>query len=399
MSRESHSINFDAAAGRPLSLPARRAMDRSHRLALGNPHTFHAIGRCALSVLDDARLQISDFFGVHPLDLILTSGATESNNLMLQGTVRYWNKRGQSTHIIISAIEHSSLLKTALLLEEMGHAVSYLPVRKNGLVRWEMLATMVRPETRCISVMTLNNETGAIQPIRAIRRWIRQCNEARERIGHAPIIFHTDAVQAIETLPCDLVSLGVDALSFSAHKIGGPKGIGGLVRRRDTVPLLPMWGGGDQESGLRPGTVPVSLVVGCAAALEAIELPKSLPNANKKRDRFIKELRRRCPSLVVHGPLGTQQVPWMVNVAVPDCDGEALLIALDRAGFCCSAGSACLTGARTPSHVLLAMGSTTSEALSSFRVSWEPKMPLSMLLSFARVFGDQVNRIRAIMVR
>ncbi len=393
MSRTAIPLDLDVASGRPVKREVQRKMDAAMHLRLGNPHAVHAKGRAALAILDRARMQIAECFGVHALDVILTSGATESNNLILQGTARYWQKRRKPVHFIISAIEHASLMEAARLLEERGCQISVLPVNEDGIVQWERLYELVRPQTRLISIMAVNHETGAIQPLKKVRDGLERLHAERKEKTLDRIVFHSDAVQALETLPCDLTSLGVDALSFSAHKIGGPQGIGGLIRRRGTVPLLAIAGGGDQESGLRPGTVAVPLAVGCAAALMERHHPRSLARENQKRDRFLQVLKKTFPSLRVHGPLGSDQVPWMVNVFIPDCDGEALLLSLDRKGYCCSAGSACLVGARTPSHVLRAMGFSAVEARSSLRISWSSETPFSTLLKFSQEVAREGHRI------
>lgn len=325
----------------------------------GNPSSIYSLGRRAASALEDARRRIAALLNCQPAELIFTSCGTESDNLALRGAALAAAERGKR-HIITAPTEHHAVLHTvADLAERFDFEVAYLPVDRYGLVDPAAVLAALRPDTALVSIMAANNEVGTIQPIAEIGAELRQRG----------VIFHTDAVQAGGHLSLDVEALQVDLLALSAHKFYGPKGVGLLYARRG-VRLLPVQTGGGQERGRRSGTENVPYIVGMARALELAQAERAAETERltRLRDRLIAGLTGRVPGVVLTGH-PTQRLPGHVSVLVSGAEAEALLIALDLAGIAASSGSACATGAPTPSHVLTAMGYTPQEAMSALRLT------------------------------
>ena len=325
----------------------------------GNPSSIYSLGRRAASALEDARRRIAALLNCQPAELIFTSCGTESDNLALRGAALAAAERGKR-HIITAPTEHHAVLHTvADLAERFDFEVTYLPVDRYGLVDPAAVLAALRPDTALVSIMAANNEVGTIQPIAEIGAELRQRG----------VIFHTDAVQAGGHLSLDVEALQVDLLALSAHKFYGPKGVGLLYARRG-VRLLPVQTGGGQERGRRSGTENVPYIVGMARALELAQAERATETERltQLRDRLIAGLTGRVPGVVLTGH-PTQRLPGHVSVLVSGAEAEALLIALDLAGIAASSGSACATGAPTPSHVLTAMGYTPQEAMSALRLT------------------------------
>lgn len=372
-------LYLDHNATTPLLPEVAEAMDRAARAGYANPASQHAAGRAARRVVEDARERIAEILGVNlatmqPDRLLFTSGGTEANNLALVGLA---SRPGgddatgaeSPAHVLISAIEHPSILGPAERLAAEGLdgvpvEVEKIPVDRDGQIELGGLAELIRPTTRVVSIMLGNNETGVIQPI------VEAAALCRER----GVPLHTDAAQAVGKIDVDFTALGVDALSAAAHKFHGPLGIGLLALRRGVV-LRPLLLGGFQQEGLRPGTETPALVVGLLAALEAWARERSTRTATLAalRDDFERRLRTSCPHLVIHGERASR-LPQTSNIAflrseTDRVNRQAMLMALDQAGIACSTGSACASGSSRPSHVLEAMRCSSAELESSLRFS------------------------------
>jgi cysteine desulfurase len=325
----------------------------------GNPSSIYGLGRRAGAALEDARRRIAAILNCQPAELVFTSCGTESDNLAMRGVLLAAAPKGKR-HIITAPAEHHAVLHTAAdLVEHLDCDVTHVPVDRHGVVDPAAIAAAIRPDTALISIMLANNEVGAIQPIAEIGAI------ARER----GVPFHTDAVQAGGYLPLDVDALNVDLLALSAHKFYGPKGVGLLYVRRG-VRLLPVQTGGGQERGRRSGTENVPYIVGIARALEIAhaERESETRRLTALRDRLIDGLTAAIPDITLTGH-PTQRLPGHASFLVAGAEAEAMLIALDLAGVAASSGSACATGAPTPSHVLTAMGYGPQEAMGALRLT------------------------------
>lgn len=320
----------------------------------GNASSMHQEGRLARRAVETARETLAALLDASPEQVIFTSGGTEANNLAILGLA------GQSPgRAITSSIEHPSVLGCFDQLERRGFHVERAPVDSTGSVCLGSFAQLLTQDTRLASVMLVNNETGAIQPVVAL------ANAARRQ----GIVFHCDAVQAVGRMPVSFRSLGVNSVSLSAHKFHGPLGIGALIVDRKDL-LQPAFTGGHQEMGLRPGTEPVALIVGMAKALEVAtrHLDQDSQRIRQLRDYFEQGIRDRLNGAIVNVP-AQSCIANTLNVRFPGLDAQAAVVALDLLGLACSTGSACASGAPTPSHALLAMGLSDQQARSSLRFS------------------------------
>lgn len=323
----------------------------------GNPaSSSHAYGWQAEEAVEAARAQVANVIGAQPREIIWTSGATESNNLAIKGYVLAQAQKGR--HIITLQTEHKAVLDTCAALQAQGFEVTYLPVQADGLVDLAALEQAMRDDTVLVSIMAVNNEIGVIQPFAEIAELCQQRG----------ITFHMDAAQAVGKIPIDVQQVPVDLISFSAHKVYGPKGVGALyVRRRPKMRLQPLIHGGGHERGFRSGTLPTHQIVGMGAAFE---LAHSLQDSERAR---IKKLQQQflqgmasVPGIYLNGSL-TQRVPHNINISVDYVQGESLLLALQNIAV--SSGSACTSAVIEPSHVILALGRSDQLALSSLRIS------------------------------
>jgi len=356
------SIYLDHNATTPTHPEVVRAMARCYAQGYANPASQHHPGQHARKLLEDARERIAEILGAdltspQPDRLIFTSGATEANNLAVLGIAQ--SGAGERGQVIISAIEHPSVIGPAEHLLELGWRLDTLAVTPEGTVRSELLPGILATKTRLVSVLLGNHDTGVLQPVAELAVL---CN----RTG---VPLHTDAAQVVGKLPVDFRTLGVAAMSIGAHKFGGPLGIGALLLRHG-VPLTPVLFGGHQQSGLRPGTEPVALAVGMLTALELWQThqqgyPRQLAAL---RDRFEAGLKAGIPGLVVHGQ-AVPRLPQTSSIAFPGVDGQVLLIALSMAGVACSVGSACSSGSTELSPTLRAMGVPTEVVGRSLRFS------------------------------
>ena len=359
MSRFIYADHAATAALRPAAL---RAMEPYFMEQYGNPSSLYAFGQRAKSDLEAARAAVAACLNAKPEEIFFTSGGTEADNWALKGAVELAALKGRKTgHIITSAIEHHAVLHTAQYLEKQGHPVTYLPVDGSGRVDPAAVEAAIRPDTVLISIMAANNEIGTIQPVAEIGAIARR---------HG-VLFHTDAVQAVGHIPVDVEAWNADLLSLSAHKFGGPRGVGALyVKKPHRLP--PLIHGGGQERGRRSGTENVAGAVGMAAALrEAAEaLPAESARLAALRDRLIEGLTGLpCARLTGHP---THRLPGTASFVFEGVEGEALLLHLDARGICASSGSACSSASLDPSHVLLAIGLPHAIAHGSLRLSLGP---------------------------
>jgi cysteine desulfurase len=345
----------------------------------GNPASAHWAGRRARQALEDARERIAALLGAFPDEVVFTSGATEANNLALFGLVG-----DPPGHLVVSPIEHPSVTEPVRQLEQEGFSVDWLPVDGGGVIQKEKLPELFRPNTRLVCGMLANHETGAVQPVHDLVVLL----DGRAR-------FHCDAVQAIGKLPVHFHDLDVTALSLSAHKLHGPKGVGALLIRRGTQVRPRLWGG-HQQQGRRPGTEPVALTVGLATALELAsqEAPVRRDQVLRLRSQFLDRLRLGASPIVLNGP-AEGGLPHTVNVSFPGCCSESLLMNLDLAGVACSTGSACSSGSLLPSPVLLAMKVADDLLHSAIRFSLSHLLTEAEIDEAARRIVDVVRRLRA----
>lgn len=392
-------IYLDYHATTPLLPQAWDAMRPLMTEAFGNPSSVHAAGRKARQALDDAREQIAGLLGAFPDEVTFTSGATEANNLAIFGLVDLASGRRQSAvgcasteqptdagrsprPVVASHLEHPCVIEPLRQIEACGIAVEWWPVDSRGIVS----ALPVHPDTRLVCVMLANHETGALQPVRDIAQSLPP-----------GVALHCDAAQAVGKIPVNFHELGATTLTATAHKFGGPKGVGVLIVKRGTK-LQPLLFGGHQQQGRRPGTEPVALAVGMAVALEHAvrHMAANHIKFTTLRERLWSRLQAVAAPVVLNGPeLGAADVvPTTLNVAFPGCRADLLLMALDLAGVACSTGSACSSGSLLPSPVLRAMNVPDAVVRSALRFSFGPTTEFADIDEAADRIGFAVRQTR-----
>jgi len=375
------SIYLDHAATTPMVESALIAMTHQAHV-LGNPSSLHTHGRATRKTLEDAREVLAKEVGCLPSEVIFTASGTEANNIALKGL--YWAGREDGKNIVvISSIEHHAILDPAHWLATHEQAeVIQLPVSDDGVIDLDFLENLVKTRGNAIaviSVMHANNETGVIQPI----------GEVVRIAGQIPV--HTDAVQSFKKLSLSFSSLGVTAMSLSAHKIGGPLGIGALILKR-TVEIPSLLHGGGQEREIRSGTLNAPGIIGFTTAATS-----SYYNADAVaalRDRFILSVQALIPEAIING-LSSERLPGIVNVTFPGTQSDTLLLLMDGERISCSTGSACSAGVHEASHVLLAMGHSEITAQSSLRFSFGAGSTASECDFVVSVLPDVLARGRA----
>jgi len=369
-------LDYNATA--PMDLRVFEAMRPYFLEEVGNAGSrTHVYGQRAKDAVDQARKQIADLLGARSDEIIFTSGATESNNLALLGLVQYGITSGRK-HVLTSSIEHKSVLEPMDRMKEAGFTVEILPVTTGGFVELSAVRERLRSDTMLVSVMHGNNETGVLQPVQ----------EIGELLADTKTLFHVDAAQTFGKEVEVLRKLNCDFISISAHKICGPKGVGALYARRrggQRRPLTPLFVGGGQEMGLRPGTLPVPLIVGLGMAAEigGREFRERRKAATKLRKKFLLDL--TAVEHVINGDSAKAQ-PHTVNVSFPGVDSEALMMAV-RSELAFSNGAACTSANYSLSHVLKAMGLKDDMITSAVRISWGPgvvEIPAEPLLNAVR---------------
>jgi cysteine desulfurase len=390
-------IYLDYAATTPVDPRVFAAMKPYFSGKFGNPSSMHSFGQEASKAMEKARAQAADFFGCEPGEIVFTSGATESNNFATKGAmialVSHFSQKKIKPHVITTQFEHSCVLNSCKKLEEQGMTeVTYLPIGKDGLVSVSDVKKNIKPNTALVTIMYVNNEIGTIQPIKEIGRLIAKENIGREE----KILFHTDAVQAVNYLDCNVDNLGVDLLTASAHKIYGPKGVGLLYIRKGT-PLKRIQDGGGHEFNLRAGTLNVPGIVGFGAALEIAqqERARNYKIVEKLRDHMFDRVMKEIKSAKINGSK-IKRIPNNANFIFRDVEGEGMLLGLDLEGVAVSTGSACSSGDLRPSHVLTAIGIAEEDSHGSLRVTLGKYTTKQEIDFFVDSLKDVVSRLRKI---
>lgn len=352
--------------------------------AFGNPSSPHQYGRAARAAVEQARRQVAQAVGTDPKWVYFTSGGTEADNLAVLGGALAARAGGRPFAVAVSAIEHKAVHAAAHAVEGMGGSARELRVDLTGVVDVDAVDEALAAGARIVALMWVNNETGVIQHVRTIA----------ERCAADGAWCVSDAVQALGKVPCSLEGLPRTMLAVSAHKIGGPKGVGALILP-DPHAVHPLIHGGGQQGGLRPGTenVPGIVGFGAAAELAARGLVDTAHHLRGLRDAFEAGVRRVIPDAVIHAADGVR-APHVSSVAFPGTDSEAMLMHLDLAGVCCSSGSACTTGAVTPSHVLTAMGVAHDVAVATLRFSFGRQNTMADVQRALEILPRVVAKVR-----
>jgi len=389
-------IYLDANATTPVLPEVVDAMLPYFTTASGNPSSAHHAGQRTRSAVEHARSQIARLLSCTSKEIVFTSGGTESDNLALFGILQPYLDKSEPAHLITTQIEHHAVLYAAQALEARGIEVTYLAPTPEGLIDPTTFAAALRPNTRLVSIMLANNETGAIQPIGKLARIAKDHNPS--------ILIHTDAVQAAAKLPLDLGGpalsgefKNIDLLSLSGHKMYAPQGTGILFVRKG-VQLSPLFHGGPHERQRRAGTenVPGIVALGRASELASTWLASEAPTSlSALRDKLESGLLAAIPNTRING-ITTHRAPNTTNLRFAGVDAESLLIALDMQGIAASFGAACQSGATEPSHVLLAMGLTPTEARSSLRLSLSRLTTEAEIDEALRIIPAAIARLRSL---
>ncbi|MEQ4204570.1 cysteine desulfurase family protein [Actinopolymorpha sp. B9G3] len=393
-------VYLDHAATTPM-LPEAVAAMAAQLPRLGNASSLHASGRAARRVVEESRETIARALGARPSEIVFTGGGTEADNLAVKGL--YWSRQAadpRRRRILASAVEHHAVLDAVQWLA--GHAgaeVEWLPVDVVGRVDLDAAVASVERDPTSVAFMTVmwvNNEVGTVQPVSELAALARRHE----------IPFHTDAVQAVGQLPVDFTATGLDAMTVTGHKVGGPIGVGALVVRRE-IDLMPLLHGGGQERDVRSGTLDVPAVAGFATAVEFatsrhVELGRTLAGL---RNELVRQVLAEVPDAELNGePLATDQrqpagetrrLPGNAHFSFPGCEGDSLLLLLDARGIECSTGSACSAGVAEPSHVLIAMGRDEERARGSLRFSLGHTSTRADVDALGTAIGPVVERARA----
>ena len=375
-------VYLDHAATTPLSEAARAAMEPFLGDRFGNASSVHAPGREARKAVDEAREQIAAAVGARPDEVVFTSGGTEADNLAIKGAAWHGREQGRDG-VVVTAIEHHAVLDPAHWLGRQGFRVAETGVDADGVVRTDRLEAAIDAKTPVVSVMSANNEVGTVQPIAECARVARG----------AGAVFHTDAVQGLPWLGVDAAA--ADLMTLSAHKLGGPKGVGALVIRRG-VKIQPLLHGGGQEREVRSGTYNVAGIVGFGAAVTHWMEHRAAwsRSVGALRNRLQEHMTGALDRVRVQGE-AAERLPNNLHVIVEGIDGESLILLLDAAGIAASQGSACSSGAAEPSHVLAAMGVSRDLARGALRLTLGPSTTEADVDRAAEAITGSVQRLRA----
>ena len=377
-------IYLDHAATTPVRAEVLEAMLPFLGPRFGNPSSTHRWGRDARTALDEARERVANCLGAQADEICFTSGGTEADNFALLGAWRARRGSGRNA-IVTSPIEHKAVLGAVHQAAREGAEERYCEMLEAGTVDPASFQSLARSDTAIASIMWVNNEIGTVQPIPEIAAHARSVGA----------LFHTDAVQAFGKIAIDARTTPFDVLTISGHKIGAPKGIGAVYIRRGTV-VEPLFHGGTQDRGRRPGTENVAAVIGFARAAELAiaEREEKVEHLSRLRDRLAHAIVTRVPDVVVHGRAARDRAPHILNVSVPGTDSESMLMALDLRGVACSAGSACQSGSVSPSHVLSAIGVAPDLASAAIRMSLGELSNEAAIDRAAEVFAVCVTKAR-----
>ncbi len=378
-------IYLDYQATTPMDKRVLDAMMPYFTEQYGNPHSrSHSFGWEAEEAVEKARAEVAHIINADAKSVIFTSGATESNNLAIKGVARFYKDR--KNHVITTVTEHKCVLDSCRHLQQEGFDVTYLPVRKNGLVDLDQLRAAITENTVLVSIMAVNNEIGVIQPLAEIGQI---CRESK-------VFFHTDAAQAVGKIPLDVEAMNIDLMSISGHKIYGPKGIGALfVRRRPRVRLEPLFSGGGQERGFRSGTLPAPLCVGLGAACAICETDMGADNERIRAlsQRLYKGITEAIPEVFLNGD-PEQRYPGNVNLSFAYVEGESLLMGIKDLAV--SSGSACTSASLEPSYVLRALGVEEELAHTSIRFGIGRFTTEAEIDYAVGVLKERVGKLRAL---
>lgn len=378
------TIYFDHAATTPLDGEVFEKMRPYYTENFGNADSPHSFGRAAMRAVDAARDRVAELVGAKPDEIYFTSGGTESDNWAILGAAYAQRKKGK-TRVVVSSIEHHAALSAAERLEKEGFSVAYLPVNARGEAETEALRALLTPETGLVAVMAANNETGVVQPFKALAKLAHENGS----------LFFTDAVQAAPYLKIDVADWGADMLSLSAHKFYGPKGCGALYVKNGVRPGK-LIAGGEQERGMRGGTLNVPSVVGLAAAYE--KSVRGMVENNAKieglKALFLKKIFSDIEGVKLNGE-GAVRLPSIVNLTFEGIDNAAFLYNMDLHGVAVAAGSACASASVKPSHVLTAMGLSEKDARSSVRFSFGRDNTEEEILYGAELAAQIVGKLRS----
>ena len=375
-------IYLDNAATTPLLPEVRQVMLPYLEEAFGNPSCIHDWGDTTREAMEAARPQVAQLIGANTEEIIFTGSGTESNNFAIKGLALAQQNKGK--HVVISAIEHFSVLHSARTLEKWGFKLTLVPVDKYGVVDPEDVRKSLRKDTILVSIMHANGEVGTIEPIQEIAKITRENK----------IVFHTDAVATAGTIPVDVKKLGVDALSLAGNQFYGPKGVGALWVRKG-MRIMPLLDGGVQEGGRRAGTenVPAIVGLGKAAELAASNMATRIEHLTSLRDRLLTELPTKVDQVVVTGP-PRNRLPGNASFCVEFIEGEAMLMLLNSQGVAVTSGSACTSKALKASHVLIAMGLSHTLAQSSLLFSFGLDNTAKDIDYVLEVLSPIVDRLR-----
>jgi cysteine desulfurase len=366
---KSRRIFFDNASTTPLDKKAATVMEKFQAEFFGNPNSIHYEGQQARAKIDFARADIAFAISTQPQEIVFTSGATESNNFAVKGTVAFaLAHMNEKPHVVTTMLEHQSVYNTIKRMEEQGIIeATYLKPDKHGMIQAEDVIKAVKDNTVLVSVIFVSNEIGSVLPIREIGKMLAEIN-AKQKYK---IVFHTDAVQALKYYNCHVEKLGVDLMTISAHKINGPKGIGALYVKAGTK-IENLLHGGSQEYGLRPGTQNTVGIVGFAEAIKLLGDFETRQIAAQKirklSDELLKSI-KKIQNFEINGPAGEDRSPDNINFTIKGQDQEMVIAKLDLAGFAVSTGSACVSGSAEPSHVILSLGKNYKEPSATVRVT------------------------------
>ncbi len=351
----------------------------------GNGSSQHFFGREALEAIDNARESIAKNLNCRSTEIYFVSGGSEADNMAIKGYALAHKDKGN--HIITSKIEHPAVLETCRKLEKYGFEVTYLDVDKEGFVSPKDFEAAIKDTTILASIMMVNNEIGAIEPIKELAAIAK---------AHG-VVFHTDAVQAVGNIPVDVKDLGVDMLSLSAHKFYGPKGVG-VLYKKNGVKIQRFLDGGEQERNLRASTLNTPGIVGCAAALDLAiaHMEENNKKTQEVRDYFVKRVQELIPNIYYNGPKDpSKRIPGNSDFSFIGIEGEGILFHLDLHGIAVSSGSACSSGSLDPSHVLLAIGIPMAVAHGSIRFSFGKENTIEQAEYTVKVLEQTVKQLRA----